>query len=475
MKLHVVITLALFSWGCDDGEEVTPDAEPVREDIKIFPPNLDSGPGGDGGSGGGGGGEGELHPMMSYVKTINSRSGGASRTDLFIYDFEDEEVFDLTSEIDGEIDCTSRACRIKSDMSWVGWLAPQDTGGYELFVAPIDLARRRVNIEAKRSVSQETLDFRFTLDNIVYKRGTAAGTEASIEVISEPIGGFDAGACGSGAVDPAQCQQVIGLLGGSGDFRVSQDNNLVILIQATLSKMELLFFNTNTGTTQKFAQFGEEEGTGSQFTGQLPMALSPDSTYMTVFTRDEFIWKINTVEARPGAPAAQVMELFETSSHPDGDCQREMPLNFTEVLFNPHFGASSDHFYYLAHGDCSRQENPNFNRDDYDIFKVNKDLGSPPVNLTENLRASHWSNHQMIDFALSAEGDKLAIVSARPNNNLSQSIWIINTADGTYNCDQQPNPQATLDGRERCEFIFDDTQDQDTQFRNPQFHNVRVP
>ncbi|MBU0551525.1 hypothetical protein KKF91_16180 [Myxococcota bacterium] len=470
MKLHAVIALSLLAWGCDDGDETSPDAQPAREDVQIFQPGQDAGGGGTGG----GGGEGRLHHLMSYVKTVSPRGGGASRTDLFVYDFEDEEEFDLTSELEGEIDCTSRVCRVKADLTWIGWLAPQGGGGYALLVAPIDLARRRVDIDAKRSVSEDVLDFQFTPDNIVYKRGTAAGAEAALEVISEPIGGFNAAGCASGAVPAEQCQQIIGAINASGDFRVSRDNNLVILIQATLSKMDLSFFNTSTGTAQKFVQFGEDEGTGSQFNGQLPMSLSPDSSYMAVFTRDEFLWKINVVEARPGAPAPVVMDLFETSSHPDGDCQRDMPFNFNEVLFNPFFGSSSDHFYFLAHGDCSRQDNPNFNRDDYDVFKVSKDLSSPPVNISNNLRASHWSNHQMIEFTVSSDGNQLAFISARPNNNLSQSIWIMNTSDGSYNCDRQGNPQPSLDSITRCEFIFDDTQNQDTQFRSPQFHEVMV-
>ncbi len=465
--LGIAISL-LSACNDDDDDEANPTPD-VGKDVQIFGPGgEDGGTGGGGGSAGGGGG-GEQHLRLSYLKTTTPR-GGSRSIDLFIYDFEDNEEFSLTAGV-AEIDCASRSCKLNRDMHWLGWQQPLEGGSYDLWVAPIDLLHKRVKIGDKRRVASGVMEFHFSGEQLVYSQ-TGEGEE--ISVLIEPIEGFDAEAC----VEPEdllQCRQVVGSINAGGSFRITEEGGLIILIKTTLSNMSLSFFNANNGQSVSFANFGEEEGTGSEFSGRLPMGLSPDSRYMVVFTREGFLWKVHVADAIPGAPPPQRMELFETGSSPTGDCDREMPFNFNEVRFDPLFSRDSSQFYFQAHGDCARRpsnDNPT-NRDDYDIFRLPKDLSAEPENVTENVRVSHWSNHDIGDFALSPTEEHLAFSASRPNNNMSRSIWLINPDSKEYNCDRQTQPIPSLDGRRRCEFIYDDTDGADISYRELRFYEVQ--
>ncbi|MCB9544849.1 MAG: hypothetical protein H6706_03030 [Myxococcales bacterium] len=454
-------------WACDDGGGEDP---PVREDFGT----VDEGMGGAGGAGGeGGGGETETRLRLSYIKAFTPPNAPA-RQDLVVYDFTDREAFNLTA--DGGVDCNSKTCLLNGDMTWVGWMERADNGGFSLWVAPVDVKRKLVKAAEKRRVDDGVNAFDFTTSEgtnlIIYTRGQAIGTERTIEVLVEPVAGADA-ACPLDDT-PERCQQFVGTINADGGFRVTPFGSLIIVIKTTLSTMTLDFFNVKNGANQTLYTFGEQGGTGSQFSGRLPVALSPDATYLAVFTRNDFIWRAQTLQAIPSPPPPRGKDLFETETNQDGDCRRQMPYNFNEVRFNPVFSADGGFFYFLAKGDCTKSAGES-NRDDYDIMRFDRDLSADPVNITNNIRASHWSNHDIGDFALDPAGERLAFTASRPNNAASRSIWIINPADGTYDCSEGTKQHSDLNGDPRCEYIYDDAQGATVSFRDLRFHQVEVP
>ena len=110
-----------------------------------------------------------------------------------------------------------------------------------------------------------------------------------------------------------------------------------------------------------------------------------------------------------------------------------------------------------------------------DVLRINRSLEGVVENVTNNLRASHWSNHDIGDFALSPDGTKLVFTGQRENNADSKSIWIINPEDGSYDCSRNDPSNGVIDGRERCEFIVDDRSGADIGYRDLRFHKVQVP
>lgn len=465
MKLRWVggLLLALAVFGCDDGGGSGEGGG--REDFGT----VDSGAGG--GAGDMGPVETETRVRLSYIKA-KTPPGGVARQDLVIYDFVDKEEFNLTA--DGGVDCNVKTCQVNGDMTWVGWLERGEGTGFELWLAPVDVTRKLVRIDDKRRVNDDVNAFEFARADetnlVVYSKGQAAGIEQTIEVYVEPVRG-ESDACDP-IDNPTQCQTIVGTINADGGFRVTPFGSLVILLKTTLSTMTLQFFNVTNGLNQTLYTFGDQGGTGSQFSGRLPVGLSPDATYMAVFTRNDLVWKAQVLEARPSAPAPNEKELFEAATSPD-KCRRMMPFNFTEVRFNPVFSADGDFFYFLAKGDCTQSDGGS-NREDFDILRFDRDMSGDPVVITQNVRASHWSNHDIGDFDISKAGDLLAFTASRPNNATSRSIWMINPENGEYDCSGTAKQHTDINGNPRCEFIYDDTDGALVTYRDLTFHEVEV-
>jgi len=430
--------------------------------------------GSDGGGGDGGGGGTEEHLRLSYVKSVAFEDGTPPQVDLWIYDFVDDETFNVTGGDEAGVNCRTRQCELSPDMSWVAWLEPGGgAGGFELWAAPVDVKNKSVKVDEKHQVNDEVNGFRFTSDLIVYSRGQAVGPTGEIEIWVEPVSGPDEAACPD---DKTRCQSIAGIINGNGGFRVTKVSNLIILIKTTLSSMTLDFYNASTGATQTLFTFGEQDGTGSEFDGRQPIGLATDSRYLAVFTRNEMAWRINALQAVPNPPAPAIHALFPTDTNREGTCNREMPYNFNEVRFDPVFTADAGHFYFLAKGDCSRRAgaDPMTNRDDFDVLRMDRDLAGEVKNVTNNPRVNSWTNHNIGDFDLDPDGLRVAFTASRPDNATSRSIWLLDEESGAYDCSRGSELPA-FDDRTRCEFIFDDTANAEIVHRDLKFHKGDVP
>jgi hypothetical protein len=457
-------------YGCDDSGGGAGPTDAARFDAAIIDGGQGGAGGGSGGAGGGGAGGGptEEHLRLSYIKSFVPANGEPS-VDLVLYDFNDAEEFNLTSGSD--VVCDVKTCRLNGDQTFIGWMDRDPEGGFKLFVAPVDVARKLVKDDQKREVADQVTNFAFTADLIVYSRGEAIGPNGELDVIVEPVAG-EAEGCPD-LEDRTQCKQPVGAINGDGGFRVTDFGSLIILIRTTLSTMTLDFFNVRNGANQTLFTFGQQGGTGSQFSGRQPVGLSPDATFLAVFTDDEFVWQLHNLQAIPNPPEPTNHELFEVETS-DNDCQRPMPYTFNEVRFDPIFSEDANFIYFLAVGDCARRaaDNPT-NRDDHDILRIDRNLGEV-TNVTNNVRASNWINHDIGDFDLSPDGSRLAFTASRPDKASSSSIWLIDPETGVYDCDRGSR-LTSLDGKERCEFVFDDSNGAAVNYRDVKFHKVDVP
>jgi len=373
---------------------------------------------------------------------------------------------------------------LNSDMTWIGWLdSDQSAGGFKLMVAPVDVRRKEVRLDEIREVRNQVSNFEFTTykdpateqetEQIIYSYGQAAGSDGSIDVFVEPVEAMADVDCAEGG---PLCRNLVGTINSDGAFRVTSFGSLIILVETTLSTMNLSFYNLSSGAQQTIYTFGEQNQTGSEFSGRLPIGLAPDASFLAVFTRDNFTWRVHALDARPNPPEPDSHELFTVQNAGDS-CVRAMPYNFSEVRFNPVFSEDSEWIYFMAHGDCSRRpggDNPPTNRDDYDILRINRRLEGPVENVTENLRASHWSNHDMGDFDLSPDGSSVVFTAQRRNDARSTSIWKLDVETGAYDC-SRGDELPVIDGRARCEFIFDARMDATVDYRDLLFHRVMVP
>ena len=73
----------------------------------------------------------------------------------------------------------------------------------------------------------------------------------------------------------------------AGAFRVTQNGQRIVLIDIDLGTMTIKLYELATGLEQTIYQFGQQNTAGSQWSGRLPVALSPDATFLIVGTNDE--------------------------------------------------------------------------------------------------------------------------------------------------------------------------------------------
>lgn len=449
---------ALLGVGCSEDD---PEPTPVK-DATVF----DVGGGGEGGGAGGEGGDGGGGPTRDALRLTYTKQAGG-RTDLMLFDFEEDAELNLTSG--AGITC-SQGCIVNADMSWLAWVGgTEDPNDRALKVAPIDVVRKQVRVDRTRVVVDQVGRFEFTGDLLVYETGEAAGTERTVEILTEPIVG-----CADGAGD---CPQFVGQIAANGGFRVADVGQVVVVLDVSLSAMTVNLFNAANGLSQTIHTFGEEGGAGSPFAGRQPVGMSPDQSYMVAFTSENFLWKAQILELRPSPPPPVVVDLFEVESAPGGKCARPMPFNFTQVEFNPVFAADSEYFYFLSTGACSQAPgaDPRTNRPDADILRLARNASTPEAveNITNNPRVSHWSNQNIRDFDLSPDGRRLAYAAPLPNDAQSQGIWIIDPDSKAFDCSRFPG-QEDLSGVRRCEFIAS-PDEAGVRYRNLQFVTVQVP
>ena len=474
MKIRTVIAalgLSPLLFACDSDT-----TEPGYEQPDAFGGGGASAP--DGGAGGSTSGDaavgGSSSPgalRLSFTREVRPRDGSAAEVDLIVYDFANDIEKNLTTGLNGALDCATRLCKLNPEMTWVGWLGASDVRSISLFVAPVepsdDPEGLRIDMDHKRLVADQVLSFDFAGERLVYSQGGGSGEDLS--VFAEPIA-----PCGES--DPTACRLLVGQINPNGAFRTTHASSVVILVRTDLSSMTINLHNIDSGAEQTLYTFGDPGGTGSEFSGHLPLALAPDSTYLAVITRNDFLWRIWSLEAVPNPPEPSVHELYESQTSPAGDCTRPMPYGFNLVRFDPRFSPDSARIYLLAAGNCARQrpEAPT-NRDDSDILRIGKTFEGGVVNITNNPRINHWSNHDIGDFALTPDGERIAFVASRPLDTQSRSIWLIDTDNSLYDCTRQPvldkYEPTDVNEPDRCEFILGDHASAAITHRGLTFHN----
>jgi len=468
--------------GCGETKE-----DPVRSDVGFVDAATggSGGGGGEGGAGGGGGGMLEKRLRLSYLKEVVPKDNSPGSLDLVIYDFADDREANLTQG-SADIDCRSKGCTLNRNMTWAGWMAREEGAGFALFIAPVDVQRLQVQLDQRRRFADQVINFEFTNDGVrdlvVLQRGIAEGPEGTLEVRVEPLIAADPATCENGAPpdDISACSALLGNVDGNGSFRVTPFGSLIILIRTTLSTMSLDFFNVRNGANQTLFTFGDQGGTGSEFTGRQPIALSPDAEYLAVTTKNGGVWKMHNLQASPSPPLPAAVDLFEVARRGE-DCMRPAPFNYNTVAFDPRFSPDGAHIFFLATGNCSIQAGTS-NRTDTDILRVNRDVGAGSVvNVTKNARANHWSNHEISDFDLSPDGTKLAFAAPRQFDSESRSIWLIDPNPDAANapvfdCSRTPAGMEPvgIDGKKHCEFLFEERANAHVVLRNIRFHEVEV-
>ena len=403
------------------------------------------------------------HTILSYIKTV-SPSGQTSRISLNAFDIQTNQELDLVALNEGVLTC-DRSCLLSPNLDYVGWLKTV-IGGDDLYIAPIDISTGKIDSSAMRKVASQVHDYQFTQNEVIYSIGQSIGGSSSIDLKAVPL---DASKCADDS-----CAQIVSALTGKDSFRVSAQSPLVLIVTVTTSSMTIGFYNLESQVSQNIYTFTSSGGSGSEFSSSHPLGISPDSSYLAIFAADNREWKVSAPDVISGGQTPAWVDLWNAETHPTEHCNRQDPYRFTEVLYNPVFASDSSAFYFVAHGKCYSDPKLNetaINRDDYDILRIGQNHAATVENITKNPHVSSWINQDIVGFDLSPDDQKIAFISSRPDNVSSNSIWLLNVNDGTYDCSRGKSYDG-IDGKTRCEFIFEDAINTKIKYRDVKFHVV---
>ena len=452
-KSLIILSLTLVCTACDDSDS----GPPAVTDIEIIGDPGDAGMGGETTGGMETGGPTETFLTFTRVYTA---PGVPARGDLIAFNVERQQESWLNEGIDKvDMDCVSRGCQLHPTLSWVAWLQPNSSQN-DLYVAPVSRADQRVDVTSKRLVAENVLRFDFTETRIVYTEIKESEAANGVAVKVEPI-------------DGSESAREVDLVSANGGFATTINDDLLIIIKTTLSSMNISFLNIDNGQIFELFTFGEEGGTGSEFSASInPVRFAPDSSYLVVVTSNQFMWRANTLEATDEIVTPVTRDLFPIRNVPEA-CSGEYP--FTGVINEPVFTQDSEHFYLLFNGDCTIREYPDAtNRQDYDIYRFSRDLSVAPVNVTQVPKGNHWSNHDIRSFAISPDERQVAFTSTRPNRNGTSSIWVMNLGDdgvGTeFDCSRNEELRD-INSDVRCEYIFYEL-DGTVEYRNLNYYSA---
>ena len=431
-----IIFGAALAIGCDSDDQPTGSV-----DAEVYGLPTDAGMGGEmmGGS------QGDTEAFLTYTRVF-TEMGMPARGDLVAFNMSSQDEVWLNEGIGkDEMDCVSRGCEIHPSLSWVAWLQPNQSQN-DLYVVPVNRADASVDIANKRLVAENVLRFSFTPTNIVYSEIKDAEANIGVAVKVEPLNGSEAAS-------------EVELINANGGFATTLSDDLLIIIKTTLSSMNISFLNVSNGQVFELFTFGEAGGTGSEFSASTnPVRFSPDSSYLVAVTSNEFMWRVQTLEATDEMIEPVSRDLFPIRNVPEA-CSGNYP--FVNVVNEPIFTQDSNHFYLLFNGDCSIREYPTANRQDYDVYRFSRDLSEPPVNVTEIPRGNHWSNHDIRSFSISPNANQLAFSSTRPNRNGTYSIWLMNLGDDgvftDFDCTRN-EALSDINSDTRCEYIYYDNE-----------------
>lgn len=450
----IALALSLSVIACE--EEEPPAPAPVADAEVIGGPIS-----GDGGVGGTDGmmNAGRSETYLTYTR-IFTEPGVPARGDLVAFNVEQNQEVWLNEEVDpAEMDCAARGCELHPNLSWVGWLQPNQSQN-DLYLAPINRNDQNVDIANKRLVASNVLRFSFTESRIVYSEIKESEAANGVAVKIEPL-------------DGSEDAREVDLISANGGFSTTLDDDFLIIVKTTLSSMNISFLNVENGQVFELYTFGESGGTGSEFSASTnPVRFAPDGSYLVVVTSNEFMWRANTLEATDELVEPVARDLFPIRNVQEA-CAGNFP--FTSVSNEPVFAQDSEHFYLLFNGDCTKRANPDLtNRQDYEIYRFSRDLNAAPVNVTQIPKGNHWSNHDIRSFAVHPEETQVAFTASRPNRNGSSAIWVMNLnadgAGGEFDCSRN-EMQRDINSDVRCEYITYDVEGA-VDYRNLKYTNA---
>lgn len=232
-----------------------------------------------------------------------------------------------------------------------------------------------------------------------------------------------------------------------GRFRVSPDGESVILLSPTIRSQRVYIWTKGTLHEVDYLcenfQNGNCIGAGSEYSDRDPIAISPDSSTVVLFTLAERALRVRRYSTINPNDTGQSPLLSVATASGDADynnvaCALKEDWQFTHVVGNPEYTPDGKHIVFIGRSSCS----PTAAKGRTNLYKIDPswigDLTKVEehevINLTNNPDDDSTANKEITSMTLSPDGQHV-IFTATPH--LTTSWAPISESDARHTTDRE--------------------------------------
>ena len=232
-----------------------------------------------------------------------------------------------------------------------------------------------------------------------------------------------------------------------GRFHVSPDGDSLVMLSPTIRSQRVYLWTKGTLHEVDYLcdnfQNNQCIGAGSNYTDNDPVAISPDSKFVVMFTVTDRALRLRRYSTENpndmgsltllGVPADAGGAYHELA------CVYREPWQFTSVVGIPTYNADGSRLFFIARSDCT----PGADKPETDILWLNPERINKlqPIeeadvyNVTKNAKGSSAvDNHEITGLALSPDGQRL-VYTATPH--LTSNWKPMQQTDGRHLSDHE--------------------------------------
>ncbi|MFT5431635.1 MAG: hypothetical protein ACI9OJ_002332, partial [Myxococcota bacterium] len=210
-----------------------------------------------------------------------------------------------------------------------------------------------------------------------------------------------------------------------GRFRVSPDGQSVVILSPTIRSQRVYIWNGTLHQVEFLCENMQNNtciGTGSQFSDNDPVAISPDGKSVVLFSIDNQALRVRRFSTEnlndKGQSALLSVQSVTGSTYQSAACALKEPWQFTRIIGDPHFTPDGKYVVFAGGSSCD----PDSIKDHTNIYKIDPswigDLSAVEehevINLTNNPTGTIPANREVTSMSLTPDGNHV-VFTATPH------------------------------------------------------------
>ncbi|MGM0577026.1 MAG: hypothetical protein ACQEXJ_14975 [Myxococcota bacterium] len=331
----------------------------------------------------------------------------------------EESITDLSglAGLEEPLSC-NYGCVVSPDLQWLAVATgPPDADGFDFRIGKFD-ANLHVNL-FKGVVWEDMIDFQFAGQNLFYsQKGACTGPSCQYDIwrvdledVNNPV---------KIATYPTEADLEDSSY--KGHFKVSPDGRSVVFLNTTIRSVQVHMWREQLGLVEldfvcKHGTKGNCSGTGSEYTDEDPVAISPDGRWIVFFTFSERWQRARIYDIdNPGVVRLTTMASVEQGSFIEHACDPGVLADWQweQVIGDPVFTPDGEEVVFLTATDCGDSQKPrtNLRRVELDTLLAEEPVTEEEVfDITDNPFGDVTDNRRVTGFDLAPDGATIAFTA----------------------------------------------------------------